>query len=914
MNFSTKKSIYMEMLLQNTINQVGVLAAPLSNHLVVRLRGFLNARMEDILQNPIGCPVPGADRTEASVESVDHDDLFDFLNRLVPQVHSSRLTVDDDGRCRVPLDFDIDDQWRGQEKELLDALHGCRDETIWLLTPSQWQLLLNSPQELLSLNPPPIEGRLVEVETEQRGGREVPVIAIVEELSSTPKNTTHFALAPNLTPIRRMKAALDVLTAPGCPEALRPLQALLGMGSAPEPVAPPPEKLASLPGERLDFHQQSCVHQVIHTPHLALVQGPPGSGKTTVIRSIIEREVRVGHRVLVVSPTHVAVDNVTEKLWPNEAGEDAFAVHSLPVRWASRPHKLSKHAREAWQSSSRNERLKNLAARIERRMLQSPQLRELWSRLEPKQPCELSHAPITRALAETRQVICGTPIGILSAPDLKEAQPGEFDLLIVDEVSKLTLPEFLAVAVYARRWALIGDPAQLPPFLDAREAAICLADTYGRYGELAASTTACIEALRPPEKDELRLVVVTRDPEAVVAAIQTQFRVSGVRVRLPVQTLETPVQRHQPGILVCTPNRINEATEALAPLDRRRFERQGLHPGSVAVLVEQGVYVPRPEHASGVRLVEDRDRAPARMMALCHDLLHTLPWAQELQIQPPALGRSKGLPALLPLIYPSEQVERVCYELATLYALSGLSVYDWIAGLPTADWPSGPLAHLGQVVGAAEELRRAVSPWTSTLRTQYRMHPEISRVPRELFYGGAALEDGRRNPPRGGVRLIQVTAEGRVAEDNQAECLRILKDLTDLDTHAGPSGQRIEVLLITPYRRQEKLLASALSDRRQAGKLNNIDIEVCTLDRCQGREAEVVMISLVRSQASAFLDNPKRWNVALTRARDHLLFYGDIAAYRTQIRQEANGRPPKKSVLTTILDAYHTQLHARSTP
>src|SRR5262249_4508063 len=42
----------------------------------------------------------------------------------------------------------------------------------------------------------------------------------------------------------------------------------------------------------------------------------------------------------------------------------------------------------------------------------------------------------------------------------------EFELCIVDEASKATIPEILIPMVQARRWILVGDPKQLPPFVE----------------------------------------------------------------------------------------------------------------------------------------------------------------------------------------------------------------------------------------------------------------------------------------------------------------------------------------------------------------------------------------------------------------------------------------------------------------
>ncbi|MDM8559493.1 AAA domain-containing protein [Candidatus Parabeggiatoa sp. HSG14] len=64
-------------------------------------------------------------------------------------------------------------------------------------------------------------------------------------------------------------------------------------------------------------------------------------------------------------------------------------------------------------------------------------------------------------LLKRAQVVAGTCIGIP-----KEIQDIDFDLCIVDEASKATATEVLVPISRARRWILVGDPKQLPPFKD----------------------------------------------------------------------------------------------------------------------------------------------------------------------------------------------------------------------------------------------------------------------------------------------------------------------------------------------------------------------------------------------------------------------------------------------------------------
>jgi hypothetical protein len=67
------------------------------------------------------------------------------------------------------------------------------------------------------------------------------------------------------------------------------------------------------------------------------------------------------------------------------------------------------------------------------------------------------------ALVLASQLVAGTCVGIAGAPGIDD---GEFDICIVDEASKATPTETLVPMVRARRWVLVGDERQLPPFLD----------------------------------------------------------------------------------------------------------------------------------------------------------------------------------------------------------------------------------------------------------------------------------------------------------------------------------------------------------------------------------------------------------------------------------------------------------------
>ncbi len=82
----------------------------------------------------------------------------------------------------------------------------------------------------------------------------------------------------------------------------------------PEPVLDP--TLNSLQREIVDF--------ALSATDIALVHGPPGTGKTTTLVEVIRRAVRRGERVLVCGPSNMAVDNLFERLL--RQGEQAIRL------------------------------------------------------------------------------------------------------------------------------------------------------------------------------------------------------------------------------------------------------------------------------------------------------------------------------------------------------------------------------------------------------------------------------------------------------------------------------------------------------------------------------------------------------------------------------------------------------------
>jgi superfamily I DNA and/or RNA helicase len=88
-----------------------------------------------------------------------------------------------------------------------------------------------------------------------------------------------------------------------------------------------------------------------------------------------------------------------------------------------------------------------------------------------------------------------------------------------------------------------------------------------------------------------------------------------------------------------------------------------------------------------------------------------------------------------------------------------------------------------------------------------------------------------------------------------------------------------EVAVLAGYRAQVSELRRLLADDESTWQA--ITVDVSTIDAFQGREADVTVYSVTRSNPDrriGFLAERRRLNVALSRARDLLVIVGDHTA------------------------------------
>ena len=178
------------------------------------------------------------------------------------------------------------------------------------------------------------------------------------------------------------------------------------------------------------------------------------------------------------------------------------------------------------------------------------------------------------------------------------------------------------------------------------------------------------------------------------------------------------------------------------------------------------------------------------------------------------------------------------------------------------------------------------------LQVQYRMHPCLSEFPSNMFYEGS-LQNGvtmqqrvRREvefpwPVADAPMMFwsnlgneEISASG-TSYLNRTEASNVEKIVTRF-FKAGVKPQDIGI--ITPYEGQRSYVVSSMQSQGTFNKEQYKEIEVASVDAFQGREKDFIVLSCVRSndhQGIGFLSDPRRLNVALTRAKYGLVILGN---------------------------------------
>jgi hypothetical protein len=223
----------------------------------------------------------------------------------------------------------------------------------------------------------------------------------------------------------------------------------------------------------LNPSQQEAVRFALSARDLAVLHGPPGTGKTTTVVELIRQAIRRGAKVLACAPSNLAVDNLLERLLG--FGEKAVRLgHPARVLPELREHTLDllveEHddARLARKLAKEAFALFRKAARFTRARPEPGARRDM--RQEAREMLADARRLESQAVEQVLNratVLCATLTGL----DSEVLGQRRFDLAVLDEACQSTEPACWLPLLRSERVVLAGDHCQLPPTVLSREAA-----------------------------------------------------------------------------------------------------------------------------------------------------------------------------------------------------------------------------------------------------------------------------------------------------------------------------------------------------------------------------------------------------------------------------------------------------------
>jgi ATP-dependent RNA/DNA helicase IGHMBP2 len=241
-------------------------------------------------------------------------------------------------------------------------------------------------------------------------------------------------------------------------------------------VQPPvfKENAAFRPITQLNESQNEAIKNIEAARDIAIIHGPPGTGKTTTLVQAVLRTLETEKRLLVCAPSNTAVDLLTEKIaqqgvnvirigHPSRVSE-MLLQHTLDAQiMAHRDFKqlrlLRKNAEEYKNMSFQHKRKFGWEEREQRRLLKEE------SKLMLQEADEIERYIIDDLLSRVQVITC-TLVGSAN----RVIRHLHYDTVFIDEAAQALEPGCWVPITRANRVVLAGDHFQLPPTVKSEKA------------------------------------------------------------------------------------------------------------------------------------------------------------------------------------------------------------------------------------------------------------------------------------------------------------------------------------------------------------------------------------------------------------------------------------------------------------
>ncbi len=225
----------------------------------------------------------------------------------------------------------------------------------------------------------------------------------------------------------------------------------------------------------LNTSQHKALNLIYSAKDIAIVHGPPGTGKTTTMVESISFTLKTEKQVLVCAPSNAAVDLLVDKL--DEKGLDVVRIghparvteevlkKTLDARIAHHNNykdlkAVKKQAEEYYQTAMKYKRNFGSEERQQRRLL-------LQESSKLKKEAEHLEYYIVNDILSNAQVIASTMVGASNY----QIRDRKFSTVFIDEAAQGLEPATWIPITKANRVVFAGDHCQLPPTIKSFEAA-----------------------------------------------------------------------------------------------------------------------------------------------------------------------------------------------------------------------------------------------------------------------------------------------------------------------------------------------------------------------------------------------------------------------------------------------------------
>lgn len=221
----------------------------------------------------------------------------------------------------------------------------------------------------------------------------------------------------------------------------------------------------------LNASQNRAVGQCLGAQDIAIIHGPPGTGKTTTVIELIKASVTRGEKVLATAPSNTAVDNLLEKLV--KSGVKTVRLgHPARVDRQLIPYTLDAQVSgdetmEIVKDMRReSEQYFRKAGRYTRSRPPRGAKQDMYNEGKRlRQDARLLEKTVVDWVLDRADVICAT-----NSLNTQMLAGREFDLTVIDEACQCTEPSCWVPLQFANKLVLAGDHCQLPPTVISQEA------------------------------------------------------------------------------------------------------------------------------------------------------------------------------------------------------------------------------------------------------------------------------------------------------------------------------------------------------------------------------------------------------------------------------------------------------------